>query len=157
MHRTRLGLAEPMDWYQAIYHMTVAANLSDSEEPRRTLAVLNFNLAASYKKNNRTDDALRRLEEALTYDSTLLKAANLLGAMYHQRGNYDRARRAYQRVVNIDSTYATGHFNLGALAWAVNDFGQADKHFALAERLEPHNPYFREWQQKAEERAELAD
>ena len=154
MHKTGLGLPCPEKWYKAIYHMTVASNLDEEEEVDRTLAILHFNLGSYFKKNDDIPAAVARLQQAVSYDSTLLKAVNLLGALYHQRDELGRARRCYRKVVEIDPRFASGHFNLGAVAWARGDFAAAARHFGTAAQLQPNNHHFRRWQQQAAARSE---
>lgn len=149
MHKTDLGLPCPDKWYKAIYHMTVAANLGQEREVERTLAILHFNLGSHFKKNGDIPAAIARLQQAVSYDSTLLKAVNLLGALYHQRNELNRARRCYRKVVEIDPEFASGHFNLGAVAWAQGDFAAATRHFGTAAELQPDNHHFRRWQHQA--------
>ncbi len=152
VHKTELGLAQPTDWYLAIYHMTVAANLGAGEPANRTLGILHFNLGAAYRNEDNSDGAVARLEQAIVYDSTLLKAHNLLGAIYHQQGYLDDAEECYARVLAIDSTYAMAHFNRGAIAWAQGAFDRAAAHFESALHFDPQNVYFAEWLEKARAR-----
>jgi len=149
IHKTELALAQPGDWYPAIYHMTNAANRGAGEPARKTLAILHFNLGAAYRKEDRAEAAIARLEQALAYDSALTKANNLLGAMYHQYGNLKQAQKLYQRVIILEPDYAPGYFNLGAVAWARKDFAAARDYFNEAVRLAPQNPAFGEWLEKA--------
>jgi tetratricopeptide (TPR) repeat protein len=153
VHRTELDLASPSDWYDAIYHMTVAANLGAGAPATRTLGVLHFNLGAAYNTLGERDAAARRLEQAIAYDSTLLKAHNLLGAIYHGQGYLADAERCYARVLALDSSYAMAHFNRGAIAWARGDYAAAVNHFERAHALAPHSSHFEQWLSKARERA----
>jgi tetratricopeptide (TPR) repeat protein len=142
IYRTELGLAGPEDWYPAIYQMTVAGHLDTSEQVHRTLAILHFNLGACYKKEGAADEAMARIEQAVSYDSTLLKAFNMLGALYQERGDFDRAEACYRRVLIIKPEYSMAHFNLGALSWARREYATAEKYFQNAVALEPQNAYF---------------
>jgi tetratricopeptide (TPR) repeat protein len=152
INRTELGLAAPEDWYPAIYHMTVAAGIDSRPRALTTLAILHYNLGASYRRNGQTEEAIARLERAVDCDSTLLKATNLLGAMYHERGDLDKAARCYRRTLAAHPDYPLAHFNLGALAWARGDFAAARDRFERAAALSPGNGHFREWLDKARSR-----
>jgi tetratricopeptide (TPR) repeat protein len=149
IYKTELGLADPDDWYPAIYQMTVASHLQPSGEARRTLAILHYNLGACYKKLGQPRDALRRIKEAVSYDSTLLKAYNMLGALYQDEGDLDKAESCYRRTLLLKPDYAMAHFNLGALSWARNDFKGALQHFLDAAAIEPENSSFQGWLTKA--------
>jgi tetratricopeptide (TPR) repeat protein len=149
IYKTEIGLAGPPDWYPAIYHMTVAAQLQTNDRVRRTLAILHFNLGACYVKQGDREAAIQRISQAVAYDSTLLKADNLLGALYHEQGDFDNAERCYRRILLINPGYAMAHFNLGALAWARKDFREAEKDFTDAVSDEPDNAYFKTWLSKA--------
>jgi tetratricopeptide (TPR) repeat protein len=153
LYKTKLGLVTANDWYQSIYQMTLAYNLSDNNntEIRKTLAVLHYNLGAFYKKAGEKETALERLEQAVSYDSTLLKAYNLLGSLYYEKGDLRNAIRCYNRVLDIQPDYAMAHFNLGAAFYALDDDSAAAEHFGKAAKLEPDNSYFSEWYTKARE------
>jgi len=152
IYKTELGLAEPDDWYPAIYHVSLGANIRNGEEVRKTLAVLHFNLGACYRKAGNTTDAIERIEQALEYDSTLTKALNLLGAMYHEEGNLEKAEDCYLHVVELHPDYALAFFNLGAVAWAKDDFPSAQRDFSQALSLDPGNEYYKMWLSRAAER-----
>ncbi|MBD3421945.1 MAG: tetratricopeptide repeat protein [Chitinivibrionales bacterium] len=153
MHKTDLSLATPGDWYPAIYHLSRAANLGTNEKVQQTLAILHFNLGAAYKKRGDADAAIERLEQAVSYDSTLLKAFNLLGTLHQQKGNLARALMFYRQTIKLQPAYAKAHFNIGSIAWAQQDFELARVHFEKALQLEPDNAYFRLWYEKAATRA----
>ncbi|MBN2037401.1 MAG: tetratricopeptide repeat protein [Chitinispirillaceae bacterium] len=153
IYKTDLGLAEPHDWYPAIYQITVAAHLDTSPEVRRTLAILHYNLGTCYRKNGDVENAVLRISQALSYDSTLLKAYNLLGTLYHEQGDLEKAESCYRRTLIIKPDYAMAHFNMGALCWARQKYGDALRHFTDATACEPENRYFQTWLAKARERA----
>lgn len=153
IYKTELGMAKPQDWYTAIYHMTIAMNLKKNDQVQKTLAILHFNLGTCYKKLNDPDAALKLIEQAVSFDPTLLKALNLLGAMYHERGNFEKAEFFYRKTIEVKPDYAMAHFNLGALAWAKGDYPGAVTCFQKAALLAPENTYFKGWLTKAHEQA----
>lgn len=150
IYKTELGLAEPGDWYPAIYHMTIAMNLKEHKRVQETLAILHFNLGTCFKQANDLDAAIALLEQAVAYDPNLLKALNLLGALYHETKNYAEAEYYYKKVIAIQPDYAMAYFNLGALAWTQNEKKQAVDYFQKAVTLDPENTYFISWLQKAQ-------
>ena len=154
LHRTELNLAQPDDWFTAVYHMTRAQTLRDDPQARQTLAILHYNLGTSFHRSAQTGAAIARLEQAVSYDSTQIKALNLLGALYHEQGRLDDAARCYRSVVALVPGYAMGHFNLGAVAWARTAFDSAADHFARALEHAPGNEHFSLWLSRARERME---
>ncbi len=150
IYKTEIGCAVPQDWYPAIYQMTVAMHLDTSEEVHRTLAILHYNLGACYRKTGNREEAILRVQKAVSYDSTLLKAYNLLGALYQEQGDFDKADLSYRRALLLKPDYALAHFNRGALAWARSDYAAAEKCFQDAAACEPQNSYFTSWLAKAQ-------
>ena len=157
MYKTNLGLASPMDWYPAIYHISIASNEQPTFEVRHTLSILHFNLGVSYKQKGRTKEAIDRLTQAVSYDSSLIKGYNLLGALYQEQQNYSTARWYYERVIALDSSYALGHFNLGTIYWINNDYDRAYFHFNQAATLDPSKQVFTNWEQQAKDQLDESD
>lgn len=149
IYKTELGLAKPDDWFAAIYHMTIAMNIREDERVLKTLGILYFNLGTCFKKQNDIENAIKLMEQSLVYDPALLKALNLLGAMYHERNNFKIAEQYYLKAVAVQPQYALAYYNLGALAWVQKEYTRAASYFQQAVSLEPENGYFREWLTKA--------
>lgn len=149
MYKTEIGLADPDDWYPAIYHMTIALHLEPLPAARNTLAILHFNLGTCYKKMGNNDEAILRIQQAVAYDSSFFKAWNLLGALYHEQDNLTMAENCYRHAILLKPDYAMSHFNLGALSWARKEYALAEKNFQDAVTLEPQNDYFESWLAKA--------
>lgn len=149
MYKTELGLATPLDWYPAIYQMSVASNFTDSDQVYHTLAILYYNLGACFKKAGNREEAIQRIQNSVSYDSTLLKAYNLLGALYQEQGDLDKADLSYRRALLLKPDYPPAHFNRGALAWSRNDYATAVHCFQDAVTCEPQNAYFLSWLKKA--------
>jgi tetratricopeptide (TPR) repeat protein len=156
MYKTEIGLADPDDWYPAIYQMTIAPHIDPLPAARNPLAILHFNLGTCYKKMGNSADAVLRMQQAVAYDSTFFKAWNLLGALYHEQGNLSMAENCYRRAIILKPDYAMSHFNLGALSWARKEYAMAEKHFQDAVTLEPQSDYFEDWLAKAHAAASAA-
>jgi len=150
---TELGTAKSPDWFPAIYHITIAMNIEENDQAKKTLAILYFNLGTSLNKEGNPDGAMGSIEQAVVYDSTLLKALNLLGAMYHERGNLDQAVQYYKKALAVKPDYAMAYFNLGACAWAKQEYDQSAGYFQQAVSLDPENPHFKTWLEKARTQA----
>ena len=159
--RSRLGIDARRQWYRAIYHMNLAlrgaADTVEAARARDMLSVLYFNLGTYHKGAGRRDAAIAQLERAVSCDSSLLKGFNLLGALYHERGDLESAMRCYRRAVRVRPDYAMAHFNLGAAEWARGNYEQAALHFAEADSLAPGTTYFRQWLARASRRAGETD
>lgn len=151
--KTDLGMAKTEDWHPAIYHMTIAMNLNENDRVKQTLAILHFNLGTFFTKDNNPEAAIESIKQAVAYDPTLLKALNLLGAMYHERGNLEEAEYYYKKTIDLKPDYAMAHFNLGAIAWVRKDFEASVSYFQKAVSLAPENTYFQNWLAKAEKHA----
>jgi len=153
IYKTEIGIAEPKDWYPAIYEMTVATHLDTGKEVRSTLAILHYNLGASFRKAGNREEAIRSIRHAVSCDSSLLKAYNLLGALYQEQGDLDNADLSYRHALLLKPDYAPAHFNRGALAWARGDYATAEKCFQDAVTCGPQNTYFSGWLDKARKAA----
>jgi tetratricopeptide (TPR) repeat protein len=149
IYKTEIGIAEPKDWYPAIYEMTVATHLDTGKEVRGTLAIFHYNLGASFKRTGNREEAVRSIQHALSCDSTLLKAYNLLGSLYQEQGDLDNADLSYRHALLLKPDYAPAHFNRGTLAWARGDFASAEQCFQDAVTCKPQNTYFSGWLEKA--------
>ncbi len=147
--KTPLELVTFQDWYNAIYHMTVAYSLQKSDQVSQTLGILYFNLGTYFRNNNNQEAAIKQIEQAVIYNPKLLKALNLLGAIYHERGYYNKAEYYYKKALELKPDYAMAYFNLGALAWVNEDYKLAFNFFQKAVSLSPDNKYFQDWLEKA--------
>jgi len=158
MYKANLGMEDASNWYPAIYHMTVAVNRAPNDARfRHTLAVLHFNLGTVYKKQGRADEAIRRLEQATMYDTTLIKVFNLLGALYHEKHDFDKAEYWYRKALDEQPSYAMAHFNMGAIAWAQGEFDSAASAFERASQLDSDNVLYQTWLRKARQKAVIGN
>lgn len=83
---------------------------------------------------DKLDEALTRLETALTHDPQNAKAHNCVGVISTRKGWVARAERAFTSAVSIDPGYGDAHFNL-ALLHATKDEPnpqEAGKHYFRA-------------------------
>jgi spermidine synthase len=79
-------------------------------------------------------DAARRLLSAAPNHA---KAQNLLGAACATTGDFDCARAAFARAIEIDPRDASPHVNLGVLHLQAGDAAAAAQHFGKALALDP--------------------
>ena len=73
------------------------------------------NLAIIYDRQNRTEEALWLLEQALAADSDSVYALNRLGLIKRRQGQFSEAEVAWQRATRADPQYAYAWYNLGVL------------------------------------------
>ncbi|MFW5775204.1 MAG: tetratricopeptide repeat protein [Chitinivibrionales bacterium] len=157
LQKSELGCGTPQDWLTPIYHMNLAYTIGAGEKAQRNLAIFHYNLGAAFHREEKIQDAIKRLEQSVSLDTMLVKAHNLLGTIYHQRGNLSQAQRCYRKVIQIQPDYAMAHFNLGALSWARGDYETAAGCFEDAVSLAPHNGHFLLWLEKAQQILSLDD
>ena len=65
---------------------------------------------------------------------------NLLGVMFKQKGQTDRARVFFERALEIDGSYAEAHNNLGQIHLETDDNERARNHLLHALVLTPGSP-----------------
>lgn len=73
------------------------------------------NLAAVYRRTDRSADAREALDRALAVDQNYAPALNQLGVMHREAGRFNEAEAAYLKAVTADPAYPLAHFNLGVL------------------------------------------
>lgn len=73
------------------------------------------NLAIIYEHDDRHDEALEALDQALAIDPTHAAANNQLGIVLRKQGKFVEAEQAYLQALETDPDYALAHHNLGVL------------------------------------------
>ncbi len=68
-----------------------------------------------YLASDKEEEAINKLENALSLDSTNPKLHYALGVAYDKKGKFKKAREAYKKAISKDSTYYGAFRNLGAL------------------------------------------
>lgn len=72
-------------------------------------------LAIVYEHDDRHDEALAALDEALAINPAHAAANNQLGIVLRKQGKFAEAEQAYLRALETDPDYALAHHNLGVL------------------------------------------
>jgi len=97
------------------------------------------------KAQNKWTEAIKVLRAALARDDKLIGAWFALGhcldrrvLMENVRADFDSAKAAYAKVIELDSTVATPHYNLGVLLYRVSkDVDGAEAEYRKAIKLDP--------------------
>ena len=118
--------AEPVDFYQQFYTEAVdSLKLGDTERALELLLQVSTdapdkpyvftNLGLAYFKLEKMDLAEQAFQEAISRNNRDSVAYNHLGILLRYQGQFEEARKRYQRAIAIDSDYAYAHLNLGIL------------------------------------------
>lgn len=110
------------DYYEGVQMMkggkledaTLVFQALSAEHPALSGPIVNQ--ALILYRQDKLDDALALVEQALKVNERNPFAWNLRGMIMRQKGKFADAREAYQRALLIDANYAKAHFNLGILA-----------------------------------------
>jgi len=73
------------------------------------------NLAIIYDRQNRTEEALWLLDQALAADPDAVYALNRLGLIKRRQGQFSEAETAWIKATQADPQYAYAWYNLGVL------------------------------------------
>ena len=73
------------------------------------------NLAIIYDRQNRTDEALWLLNQAIATDPASVYALNRLGLIKRRQGQFAEAETAWLKATQADPQYAYAWYNLGVL------------------------------------------
>lgn len=108
--------------------------------------IIHHNLANHYLNDG---DITRYKYEIITAQNYIQKAIeaqpvnheayNALGILQATQGDYEVAKKSYERTIFLKPHYAAAHTNLGALLKAEGDPKKAIEHFNVAISLEPNN------------------
>lgn len=71
------------------------------------------NLAAAYCKQERFEQAIMRLRQAITLEPKDASCYSQLGSVYDQMGNYEQAISQHQKALRINPNFADAHYGLG--------------------------------------------
>ncbi len=71
------------------------------------------NLAVAYCKQEKFEQAIMRLRQAITLEPKDASCYSQLGSVYDQMGNYEQAISQYQKALRINPNSADAHYGLG--------------------------------------------
>lgn len=109
-----------------------------SEEVARDPGSLAFvPLAESYRRQGRRDAALRVCLRGLDQHPSHVRAHALLGKLYLERGDRERAADEWSTVVRLDPESFEGHRGLGFTSLERDQFDLAERHLLRALEIRP--------------------
>ena len=73
------------------------------------------NLGLIHRRAGKLDEAIAELETAVRLSPQQPVYLNQLGIAYRHKGEFVKAREAYERAIALDGSYAEPHLNLGIL------------------------------------------
>lgn len=117
---------EAVDFYQQLYIEAVdSLRRGDTEQAIKLLLQVSTdapdkpyvftNLGLAYFKLKKMDLSEEAFQEAISRNKRDAVAYNHLGILLRYQGQFEEARKRYQRAIAIDSDYAYAHLNLGIL------------------------------------------
>ncbi len=73
------------------------------------------NLGLILRNAGKHDDSIAALEQAVKANPKQPVFRNQLGVSYRHKGQFQKARNAYEQAIALDENYADAHLNLGVL------------------------------------------
>lgn len=101
---------------------------------------LHYHLGIAYRQTHNFDSAIAHYQAALQQPilpSLKLGAYNNWGGILKEQGQLEQAKTLYEQTIQIDPTFATGHYNLGMVLKAQGDLLGAIVAYQQAIRLNP--------------------
>ncbi|HHS50356.1 MAG TPA: tetratricopeptide repeat protein [candidate division Zixibacteria bacterium] len=99
-----------------------------------------LSLANAYVFLERFDEAEDALMNAAALSPNNVYVYNAYGNLESKRGNYEMAKRFYERAVAIAPNYYHANYNLARLAHKEKNYGEALRYLELARQSNPKNP-----------------
>src|SRR5215472_3327470 len=90
-------------------------------------------------QEGRVDDARKAVLDELRRSPRSAEAYDLLGILYIQRKDFEKAVAAFQRALDLDPRSTAAHNNLGSCYLEQQKYELARKEFETTLRLSPHD------------------
>ena len=98
---------------------------------------LRVNLARALRHEGRDTEALPLLLGVLQQDPEAREVQNLVGNIYLEQGDLDRAEAVFREAVRQEPNFVDGHVSLGILAERRGRWAAALEHYERAARIDP--------------------
>jgi tetratricopeptide (TPR) repeat protein len=144
-----LAEAGKLEEAAAEFNALLAENSQDTE-------VLN-NLAIVYRLQEKSQDALGALIDAIDIDPTKAEYQYNLGKVYKQLGNFKSAAMACAKAVESDPSLISAYINLGAMYYLLHEFGKAANFLKKGLDVDPSNEILRANYDSALEAKQIAE
>ena len=111
-------------------------------ELKPNYAPAHFQLAVTYERQGRIDDAIGKMESVAQYNQLDVGVFFQLGMLYPQRGgtgDVDRAQTAFEHAVKIAPGYANAHWFLASIYEQEGDIAAAVREVEAVLELNPGN------------------
>ncbi len=96
-----------------------------------------FNLAVSCFKLQQLDEAIKELHAVLAIAPYYSHADELLGTIWLQAKDYERARTQFKHLLSVDPQDYTAHYNLGVMATLEGKWDEGEQHLRSALLADP--------------------
>ncbi|MEA2036922.1 MAG: tetratricopeptide repeat protein [Nanoarchaeota archaeon] len=90
-------------------------------------------------KKSKLEKSLKKLEKSLEMFQLAPNSYMLKGAILSELDQSDRAIRCFQKTIELDPDYTTGHYNIGILFEKLGKYEQSIPCFDKVVELEPEN------------------
>jgi Flp pilus assembly protein TadD len=114
-----------------------AAHFAESARLHPESAAAQYNLATALYSLNRTDEARRGFEKAVSLDPAYANGYRGLGILLQAEGRLADAERNYRRALELAPDDAVAHHNLGVLLHSQGRVNDAMSEYRTAVRLSP--------------------
>ncbi|MDR0452371.1 MAG: tetratricopeptide repeat protein, partial [Treponema sp.] len=124
-----LALAGNPEGAAEVFNALLSENSRDAD-------VLN-NLAVVYRRQEKSQDALGALLDAIDIDPTKAEFQYNLGKVYKQLGNFKSAAMACAKAVETEPSFVPAYINLGVAYYRLHEFGKAANIFKRGLDIDP--------------------
>jgi tetratricopeptide (TPR) repeat protein len=109
-------------------------------EAKRALAGYYINQGIGFRRNNQSAEAVRALQQALSYEPTSVGAHFELGQEFEQQKQFESAVTEYQETIKLDANHSAAHTRLANVYTAQGRHEEAVREFQDVLRLNPEDP-----------------
>jgi predicted CXXCH cytochrome family protein len=128
----KLGLA-----YSRTGQLQLAAEFLEKASKLSIDSTVLNDLALVHRRMSRINEAIDSLRRAIALDPEYPQAANNLGGMLRETGDFRGAEEAYRQAIRAQPDFAAAHTNLANLLSEHANFSEAQYHFEKAIEQDP--------------------